>query len=114
MSNVALCLPVSVASPQNMYAPGDSSSVYGHRGIRLSPILAAFVNGVAVSMNKWNRCVSMHQTISRAQKPVPLLKSCLCVSSVFGPILDGKQKQDLVENPKNFHHYIRTSANIAF
>lgn len=32
-----------------MYAPDDISSVYGHSGIRLSPTLAAFVNGVAVS-----------------------------------------------------------------
>ncbi|CDQ86504.1 unnamed protein product [Oncorhynchus mykiss] len=32
---------------QHMYAPDDVSSVYGRRGIRLSPTLAAFVNGVA-------------------------------------------------------------------
>ncbi|KAJ8407048.1 hypothetical protein AAFF_G00287240 [Aldrovandia affinis] len=32
---------------QHMYAPEDISSVYGHSGIRLSPTLAAFVNGVA-------------------------------------------------------------------
>ncbi|KAJ8338367.1 hypothetical protein SKAU_G00373330 [Synaphobranchus kaupii] len=32
---------------QHMYAPDDISSVYGHSGIRLSPTLAAFVNGVA-------------------------------------------------------------------
>ncbi|XP_040904890.1 cis-aconitate decarboxylase-like isoform X2 [Toxotes jaculatrix] len=30
-----------------MYAPHDISSVYGRRGTRLSPTLAAFVNGVA-------------------------------------------------------------------
>ncbi|XP_056141195.1 immunoresponsive gene 1, like isoform X2 [Lampris incognitus] len=30
-----------------MYAPDDISSVYGRRGTRLSPTLAAFVNGVA-------------------------------------------------------------------
>ncbi|KAI1898940.1 hypothetical protein AGOR_G00077560 [Albula goreensis] len=32
---------------QHMYAPGDVSSVYGHSGTKLSPTLAAFVNGVA-------------------------------------------------------------------
>ncbi|KAJ4932070.1 hypothetical protein JOQ06_024085 [Pogonophryne albipinna] len=32
---------------QHMYAPDDISSVYGRRGSRLSPTLAAFVNGVA-------------------------------------------------------------------
>ncbi|XP_061582216.1 immunoresponsive gene 1, like isoform X2 [Cololabis saira] len=32
---------------QHMYAPDNISSVYGRRGIRLSPTLAAFVNGVA-------------------------------------------------------------------
>ncbi|XP_036403399.1 immunoresponsive gene 1, like [Megalops cyprinoides] len=32
---------------QHMYAPDDISSVYGHSGTRLSPTLAAFVNGVA-------------------------------------------------------------------
>ncbi|XP_034545198.1 immunoresponsive gene 1, like isoform X2 [Notolabrus celidotus] len=32
---------------QYMYAPDDISSVYGRRGLRLSPTLAAFVNGVA-------------------------------------------------------------------
>ncbi|KAM7000326.1 immunoresponsive gene 1, like [Tautogolabrus adspersus] len=32
---------------QHMYAPDDISSVYGRRGTRLSPTLAAFVNGVA-------------------------------------------------------------------
>eukprot|EP00064_Thunnus_orientalis_P021911 superscaffoldBa00006959_g22081 len=32
---------------QNMYAPDDISSVYGRKGTRLSPTLAAFVNGVA-------------------------------------------------------------------
>ncbi|XP_070409958.1 cis-aconitate decarboxylase-like [Nothobranchius furzeri] len=32
---------------QHMYAPDHISSVYGRRGIRLSPTLAAFVNGVA-------------------------------------------------------------------
>uniref|UniRef100_A0A8C3G7G7 Cis-aconitate decarboxylase n=1 Tax=Cyclopterus lumpus TaxID=8103 RepID=A0A8C3G7G7_CYCLU len=32
---------------QQMYAPDDISSVYGRRGTRLSPTLAAFVNGVA-------------------------------------------------------------------
>lgn len=53
------CLPVCVFSPQHMYAPDDISSVYGRRGTRLSPTLAAFVNGVAVSINKWNRCVTI-------------------------------------------------------
>ncbi|XP_040904235.1 cis-aconitate decarboxylase-like [Toxotes jaculatrix] len=32
---------------QHMYAPDDISSVYGRGGTRLSPTLAAFVNGVA-------------------------------------------------------------------
>lgn len=32
---------------QYMYAPDDISSVYGRKGTRLSPTLAAFVNGVA-------------------------------------------------------------------
>lgn len=32
-----------------MYAPDPISSVYGHPGTKLSPTLAAFVNGVAVS-----------------------------------------------------------------
>uniref|UniRef100_A0A3Q3ACV4 Cis-aconitate decarboxylase n=1 Tax=Kryptolebias marmoratus TaxID=37003 RepID=A0A3Q3ACV4_KRYMA len=32
---------------QHMHAPDPISSVYGRRGIRLSPTLAAFVNGVA-------------------------------------------------------------------
>ncbi|KAK2849289.1 hypothetical protein Q5P01_009123 [Channa striata] len=32
---------------QLMYPPDDISSVYGRKGTRLSPILAAFVNGVA-------------------------------------------------------------------
>ncbi|XP_062322708.1 immunoresponsive gene 1, like [Osmerus eperlanus] len=32
---------------QHMYAPDNVSSVYGRRGTRLSPTLAAFVNGVA-------------------------------------------------------------------
>uniref|UniRef100_A0A3Q3W234 Cis-aconitate decarboxylase n=1 Tax=Mola mola TaxID=94237 RepID=A0A3Q3W234_MOLML len=32
---------------QHMYAPDEISSVYGRRGIKLSPVLAAFVNGVA-------------------------------------------------------------------
>lgn len=32
---------------QHMYAPDDISSVYGRKGTRLSPTLAAFVNGVA-------------------------------------------------------------------
>ncbi|KAM7417847.1 hypothetical protein PAMA_017479 [Pampus argenteus] len=32
---------------QHMYAPDDISSVYGRKGARLSPTLAAFVNGVA-------------------------------------------------------------------
>uniref|UniRef100_A0A667XNV8 Cis-aconitate decarboxylase n=1 Tax=Myripristis murdjan TaxID=586833 RepID=A0A667XNV8_9TELE len=32
---------------QHMYAPDDISSVYGRRGTKLSPTLAAFVNGVA-------------------------------------------------------------------
>ena len=36
-------------SPQHMYAPDDISSVYGRKNTRLSPTLAAFVNGVAVS-----------------------------------------------------------------
>ncbi|CAL8269999.1 unnamed protein product [Boreogadus saida] len=33
---------------QEMYAPDDISSVYGRSGTKLSPTLAAFVNGVAV------------------------------------------------------------------
>ena len=33
-----------------MYAPDDISSVYGRSGTKLSPTLAAFVNGVAVSI----------------------------------------------------------------
>lgn len=33
-----------------MYAPDPISSVYGHPGTKLSPTLAAFVNGVAVSI----------------------------------------------------------------
>ena len=53
------CLPVSVFSPQYMYAPDDISFVYGRRGARLSPTLAAFVNGVAVSINRWNTFVTM-------------------------------------------------------
>ncbi|XP_035264639.1 immunoresponsive gene 1, like [Anguilla anguilla] len=32
---------------QHMYAPDDISSIYGHSGVKLSPTLAAFVNGVA-------------------------------------------------------------------
>ena len=40
-----------------MYASDEISSVYGRRGIRLSPVLAAFVNGVAVS--RWNRWVTV-------------------------------------------------------
>ncbi|XP_029967466.1 immunoresponsive gene 1, like [Salarias fasciatus] len=32
---------------QHVYAPDDISSVYGRKGTRLSPTLAAFVNGVA-------------------------------------------------------------------
>ncbi|XP_061092940.1 immunoresponsive gene 1, like [Conger conger] len=32
---------------QHMYAPDDISSVYGYSGMKLSPTLAAFVNGVA-------------------------------------------------------------------
>lgn len=32
---------------KDMYAPDDLSSVYGRKGTRLSPTLAAFVNGVA-------------------------------------------------------------------
>jgi len=32
-----------------MYAPDHISSVYGRSGTKLSPTLAAFVNGVAVS-----------------------------------------------------------------
>lgn len=34
---------------QHMYAPDPICSVYGRAGSKLSPILAAFVNGVAVS-----------------------------------------------------------------
>lgn len=41
-----------------MYAPDDTSSVYGRQGTKLSPTLAAFVNGVAVSETGWNSCVS--------------------------------------------------------
>lgn len=33
-----------------MYAPDDISFVYGRQGVKLSPTLAAFVNGVAVSV----------------------------------------------------------------
>lgn len=33
-----------------MYALDPISSVYGHPGTKLSPTLAAFVNGVAVSI----------------------------------------------------------------
>lgn len=55
---LSLCFPL-----QHMYAPDDISSVYGRRGSRLSPTLAAFVNGVAVSTNRRNRWVvpSAHQ-----------------------------------------------------
>ncbi len=53
------CVYLSPPFPlQHMYAPDDISSVYGRRGTRLSPTLAAFVNGVAVSINRWNRWVS--------------------------------------------------------
>lgn len=41
--------------PKYMYAPDDISFVYGRKGTRLSPTLAAFVNGVAVSRNRLNR-----------------------------------------------------------
>lgn len=53
------CSPVTVFSPQQMYGHDDVSFVYGRRGTRLSPTLAAFVNGVAVSINRWNRCVTI-------------------------------------------------------
>ncbi len=49
------CVCLSVSFPQCMYAPDDISSVYGRRGTKLSPTLAAFVNGVAVSINRWHR-----------------------------------------------------------
>lgn len=52
-----LCVYPSLSLPlQLMYAADDISSVYGRRGTRLSPTLAAFVNGVAVSgirRNEW-------------------------------------------------------------
>lgn len=35
---------------KHMYAPDDVSFVYGRQGVKLSPTLAAFVNGVAVSV----------------------------------------------------------------
>lgn len=38
------------SSFQHMYALDPISSVYGHPGTKLSPTLAAFVNGVAVSI----------------------------------------------------------------
>lgn len=39
----------SVVSSQHIYAPEEISCVYGRRDTKLSPTLAAFVNGVAVS-----------------------------------------------------------------
>lgn len=70
VSNIILCVRVcmhindkrlydSIFSLQHMYACDDISSVYGRRGTRLSPTLAAFVNGVAVSINRWKRCVTI-------------------------------------------------------
>lgn len=46
---------------QYMYATDEISSVYGRRGTKLSPTLAAFVNGVAVSINRLNRWVTIVQ-----------------------------------------------------
>lgn len=37
--------------PKHMYAPDDISFVYGRSGTKLSPTLAALVNGVAVSIS---------------------------------------------------------------
>lgn len=63
IKNVLVTTPRVYLSPsfpfQNMYAPDDISSVYGRRGTKLSPTLAAFVNGVAVSINSWNRWVTI-------------------------------------------------------
>lgn len=36
---------------KHMYASDDISFVYGHQGVKLSPTLATFVNGVAVSID---------------------------------------------------------------
>ena len=53
------CVYPSPSLPlQLMYAADDISSVYGRRGTRLSPTLAAFVNGVAVSGVRWNEWVT--------------------------------------------------------
>jgi len=42
--------------PKHMYASDDVSFVYGRQGVKLSPTLSAFVNGVAVSTMK---CIRM-------------------------------------------------------
>lgn len=45
-----------------MYAPDPISSVYGHPGTKLSPTLAAFVNGVAVSIGPIQPLVTNSRT----------------------------------------------------
>lgn len=50
--------PVYLSLPfpfQHVYAPDEISSVYGRKAKKLSPTLAAFVNGVAVSIDKWSK-----------------------------------------------------------
>lgn len=61
---------------QHMYASNEISSVYGRGGTKLSPTLAAFVNGVAVSINRWNKWVTivpsrLHQTVSDTLNHLP-------------------------------------------
>ena len=81
IKNIPVTTPCVYLSPsfplQHMYAPDDISTVYGRRGTRLSPTLAAFVNGVAVSKNRWNRWVIVVSSIPdnfRHTKPISTTK----------------------------------------
>lgn len=47
-----------------MYAPDNISFVYGRRGTKLSPTLASFVNGVAVSLEKTQKCITNYKNTS--------------------------------------------------
>lgn len=58
-----------------MYGPGGVGSVYGRKGTRLSPTLAAFVNGVAVSIHSFN-CFCDLSKYKLSCGNYPIVKHC--------------------------------------
>lgn len=79
------CVYLSSSFPlQHMYAPDDISSIYGRTGTRLSPTLAAFVNGVAVSINSWNRWLTIvASTLDNFRRSTPINQTIAILYSVW-------------------------------